>query len=61
MTTETETKPNPRHVALADAFLKKLEALSPDVPEEALSLRVLARHGIARKIKWTSENEECFT
>lgn len=60
MTTETKP-PNPRHVALADEFLKKLEALAPDVAEEVVGLRIVARHGIARKVKWLYEVETCFS
>lgn len=50
---------NPRHKALADAFLKKLEDMSPDATEEVLAVRVVVRNGIARKWKWTREEEEC--
>ncbi len=53
----TETPPNPRHVALADALLAKLEAMSPDMPEEFLTLKVTVRHGIARKRRWGQEDE----
>ncbi len=54
----TETPPNPRHVALADAFLKKLEEMPTDPPEEFLTLKVTLRHGIARRAKWTREVED---
>ncbi len=57
---EVETQANPRHVALANEFLKRLEAMSPDLEEEVLSLRVVVRHGIARKAKWTREEDEGF-
>lgn len=66
MTTENPTRfeatvthtPNPRHVALADAFLKKLEEMPVDHPEEFLTLKVTLRHGIARRAKWTREVED---
>ncbi len=54
----TETPPNPRHVALADAFLKKLEEMPADPPEEFLTLKVTLRHGIARRARWTREVED---
>ena len=52
-----ETQANPRHVALANALLAKLEAMSPDMPEEFLTLKVTLRHGIARKRRWGQEDE----
>ncbi len=54
----TETKPNPLHVALADAFLKKLEEMPCDPAEEFLTVRVTMRHGIARRLRWTREVED---
>ena len=53
----TETAPNPRHQALADAFLKKLEEMSCEPAEEFLTLKVTLRHGIARKRRWGQEDE----
>ena len=55
-----EVKANPRHEKLAADILSKLEAMSPNVPEEVLDIRIVLRHGIARKVKWTREEEHCF-
>lgn len=55
-----ETPPNPRHVALCDNLLRRLEALPKEPGEEVINVRVVVRAGIARKVKWTREEEECF-
>ncbi len=58
MVLAVETEANPRHIALTNALLQKLEAMSPDVAEEFLTLKVTLRHGIARRARWTREVED---
>lgn len=57
----TETAPNPRHVEYADKLLKALEGMSPEKAEEVLTMRIIVRHGVARKVKWIHEEEECYS
>ena len=57
----TETKPrSTRHVILSEELFKVLEATSEATAEEVIMLRIVVRKGIARKVKWTREEEECY-
>lgn len=57
-----EAKPrSTRHVELGQELFKALEATSEETVEEVISLRIVVRKGIARKVKWTREEEECFS
>ncbi len=57
----TETKPrSTRHVTLGEELFKALEATSEETDEEVIMLRIVVRKGIARKVKWTHEEDTCY-
>lgn len=58
MTTETI---NPRIVKASADLTKRLLALAEEPDEIVLMARIVVRNGIPRKVKWTREEEECYS
>ena len=52
---------HPRILKATAALQKRIEALNPDLPEVVLLARIVVRHGIPIKVKWTNEEEECYS
>jgi hypothetical protein len=57
----TEAAVNPRILKAADDLTRRLVALEHEPDEIVLSARIVVRNGIPRKVKWTREDEECYS
>jgi len=57
----TEAPVNPRIVKASEDLTKRLLALVEEPDEIVLTARIIVRNGIPRKVKWTREQEECYS
>jgi hypothetical protein len=57
----TEVGVHPRILKATAALQKRIEALDPELAEVVLMARIVVRHGIPIKVKWSHESEECYS
>ena len=57
----TEAVVHPRILEASAQLQKRLVELENETAEIVLSARIVVRSGVPRKIKWTREDEQCYS